>query len=1275
MWDTLAVPYTYSATYITYENPTTGAAVTSQNSRYVNSYILFTTAKDSARFIVVPGRAHFTSLALAQGEDPKLFNWTGFNLPEAVIMYRCSWFTGSGYGGALGRVKLASITTVSQSIASTSIPYPVESDPIYVADSGAIKDTLDAHNSRINLRALKATTISTTSPLTGGGDLSANRTFAIDTTKVVLFNDTLPLGKIATKKALSDGLAVKRNLNNHDSLSKLDEKSYESLTSKPVLTVVHDLPYSSVISLDSSDIILTAKEYNTLEQVGNEVIIGTDTTKLATKIYTDTKQAITDTTTKDATRYWVGQNYQPTVTAGYRIGKSGVTINNVDYWKNQDTLKTTLSGLVKATGGVLTTIPDASTNWNDAFAFGPHTGLYVPLARQLTINGTAYDLSANRTWDVGTLLPSDTASLLLSRLRAGHDYATKSHTQSINTVTGLQDSLTDSWNKRDTITALLSRARATSTYQPKDTLTVKQDLPNSSIISHNGRNVILTADSGLTLTQTGDELAFKSAVGVSAKQDLPNSVRITTGILNTPEIVLTANGYNELVLKGDEVSISSDTFKLATRYYAEPKLGNPTASGYVLASTDVGVRSWVSQAGGMSYPGAGIAKSNGSAWVTSLVDSSAYWKKAYDSVVSTSYLKKFTFDANGDLVVGTGNNTYSKLARGSTGQLLATKSDGFLEWVTPAEGTTYTAGLRIVIDGSVIGNTSYWGDQDSLKTTLSGIILSTAGKLTAITNSSSNWDAGYTHSTASHQTIINGTGFVKTSGTTLSYDNSTYLTSQTSHTDVVVDGDFTSNGLMKRTAAGTYGIVTDNSAAWDSLVTFPGFGTTHALAAYGDHAHSDYTPTSRTLTINGTTSDLTNNRSWTVGSVTSVATSPPLTGTITSSGTLGITQAGTSSDGYLSSADWGTFNAKLTDDVRWYTNETGASHFAIAPVTTLGGKTLKQVNLFTSLVISRWGGFSWGGGTPPYSLYVVGKSLFDSAAIFNNVGTTGQRQAVTAVASGVNSGSNIGVYSSALNGTYNYSFFGYHGRLYNGETVEFPKVGQSGAYDSIYVKETSSGLLKTAIKPTSDLWTTTGSDIYRNSKVSIGSTTAPDSALLLTGGQHNTGGLKVDKNIRVGDSITGPKFMITKEGGYAVKMTAGETLSRGEIVSIVSDGEVYAYMSDTPYDYVLPVGVVYSASTNGNPVWVVISGIADIIINGATDSGYDGYASIGAIIVPDTYNVHGRATSYSHDKFIIYCSDPINIPPRVGTWIEDKTTPGLAKGIINIQPAIQWDCP
>jgi hypothetical protein len=48
--------------------------------------------------------------------------------------------------------------------------------------------------------------------------------------------------------------------------------------------------------------------------------------------------------------------------------------------------------------------------------------------------------------------------------------------------------------------------------------------------------------------------------------------------------------------------------------------------------------------------------------------------------------------------------------------------------------------------------------------------------------------------------------------------------------------------------------------------------------------------------------------------VTSVTAAAPLTGgTITTTGTIGITQATSTTDGYLSSTDWNTFNNKFDD--------------------------------------------------------------------------------------------------------------------------------------------------------------------------------------------------------------------------------------------------------------------------------------------------------------------------------------------------------------------------
>ena len=71
-----------------------------------------------------------------------------------------------------------------------------------------------------------------------------------------------------------------------------------------------------------------------------------------------------------------------------------------------------------------------------------------------------------------------------------------------------------------------------------------------------------------------------------------------------------------------------------------------------------------------------------------------------------------------------------------------------------------------------------------------------------------------------------------------------------------------------------------------------GMNITNWNTAYGwgNHASAGYTPATRTLTINGTSLDLSVNRSWNLGSVTSIATGNGITGgTITTAGTLGLT--------------------------------------------------------------------------------------------------------------------------------------------------------------------------------------------------------------------------------------------------------------------------------------------------------------------------------------------------------------------------------------------------
>lgn len=93
----------------------------------------------------------------------------------------------------------------------------------------------------------------------------------------------------------------------------------------------------------------------------------------------------------------------------YNIAQSGntwlaKTSGNVGIGTSSPTTKLDVNGVITATGG-------NSTNWNTAYGWGNHSSAgYVPQARTLTINGTSYDLSANRSWTIATTTPggSDT---------------------------------------------------------------------------------------------------------------------------------------------------------------------------------------------------------------------------------------------------------------------------------------------------------------------------------------------------------------------------------------------------------------------------------------------------------------------------------------------------------------------------------------------------------------------------------------------------------------------------------------------------------------------------------------------------------------------------------------------------------------------------------------------------------------------------------------------------------------------------------------------------
>ena len=146
-------------------------------------------------------------------------------------------------------------------------------------------------------------------------------------------------------------------------------------------------------------------------------------------------------------------------------------------------------------------------------------------------------------------------------------------------------------------------------------------------------------------------------------------------------------------------------------------------------------------------------------------------------------------------------------------------------------------------------------------------------------------------------TISNGTGSVIGTGTSISQQKS-----DATHNGYLSSSDYTNfntaytNRITSLTTTGSSGA----STLLSNVLNIPNY----TLSGLGG------VPTSRQLTINGTSYDLSADRTWSVGTVTNVSASAPISSSGGTTPAISITKATTLVDGYLSSTDWNTFNGK-----------------------------------------------------------------------------------------------------------------------------------------------------------------------------------------------------------------------------------------------------------------------------------------------------------------------------------------------------------------------------
>ena len=228
----------------------------------------------------------------------------------------------------------------------------------------------------------------------------------------------------------------------------------------------------------------------------------------------------------------------------------------------------------------------------------------------------------------------------------------------------------------------------------------------------------------------------------------------------------------------------------------------------------------------------------------------------------------------------------------------------------------------------------------------------------------------------SKQEALNGTGLVRMSGTTVTYDNTAYTPQSRTLTingvsfDLAADRTWTINSMVypeagiavsTGTAWGTS--IVDNSANWNTAYTERISSSSSPLSILNHVISIAQATTAADGYLSATDWNTFNNKQPAGSYVTTsrtISTTGPLQGggDLSADRTFSITQAGASTDGYLSSTDWTTFNSKQGsgDYITALTGEATATGPGSATVTlstpAVTGKLLTGVNITGGSVVA-----------------------------------------------------------------------------------------------------------------------------------------------------------------------------------------------------------------------------------------------------------------------------------------------------------------------------------
>jgi len=686
----------------------------------------------------------------------------------------------------------------------------------------------------------------------------------------------------------------------------------------------------------------------------------------------------------------------------------------------------------------------SSTDWNtfnakqNALGYTP-----VPNTRQLTINGVTYDLSADRTWTISFPVTSVFGRTGAITAQSG-DYTTTQVTEGTNlyftnaraigsTLTGYtsgsgtitsSDSILSAiqklngnvglltgaiiyqgtWNA-STNTPTLTSGVGTKGYMYKvavagstnidgvtqwnvgdqlvfnGTVWDKIDGIPNEVLSVFGRVGAVTAQSGdytTTLVTEGTNLYY-----TQSRFDSAFSAKTTTNLTEGTNLYFTNTRAQNAITLTTTGSSGAATYSGGTLNI--PNYGS-ALSGYVPytgATGNVNLGSYNLSLNALQFSSISAPSySEGEVWYDSTQKALAYYNdvtnnilhigqevqlKVYNNTGSTivkgapvyitSTNSGFTYPlvalakadtlttanvigvANQDIPTSTAgyivlSGLVSNISTGSytvgTVLYLSPYSAGQLMSTVPPTGYAVRVG---VVSYSNSPNGSIYINQSNAYSTAASIV----GTIQISQGGTGATTAGGALTNLGAQPQLNGTGFVKISGTTISYDNSTYYLASNPNNYIALTALSASSPLSYNNTTGVFSISQANnttngylsSTDWATFnskqAALNGTGFVKIIGTTISYDNSTYYLASNpnnyiTLTsLSGGTGISYNGATGVISSTitqytdamarAAISSSAPITYN-SSTGVIGITQSTSTSNGYLSSGDWITFNSK-----------------------------------------------------------------------------------------------------------------------------------------------------------------------------------------------------------------------------------------------------------------------------------------------------------------------------------------------------------------------------